>query len=237
MVWPGLEKTQISISSKNKVVKTPPYSSYNRYFLIPFILWMIAGGLALIINDKESLFKMVNTNHAPLLDTFVPFITMMGEGLVITVILVVLLAIPAFQNWWYVTAAVACTVLPSLATQVIKRLINAERPLTYFKKAEWVRILPGWEQDFYNGFPSGHSCGAFAMFCLLACLLPLKYRPLGILLFVLALSVAYSRLYLSAHFFADVYVGSLIGVLFAVFILSLLRKHRSKFFKKKPELT
>lgn len=36
--------------------------------------------------------------------------------------------------------------------------------------------------------------------------------------FVLALLAAYSRIYLSQHFFADVYAGSLIGVLTTILV-------------------
>jgi membrane-associated phospholipid phosphatase len=43
-------------------------------------------------------------------------------------------------------------------------------------------------------------------------ILPYKYRSLGMIFFVLALAVGYSRVYLTAHFVEDVYAGSIVGV-------------------------
>jgi membrane-associated phospholipid phosphatase len=197
---------------------------------------MVAGGIGLAVYDKEVLFRLFNTNHNPLLDSLMPFGTLLGQGITISIIMLALLALPAFQNWWYVVAAVACNVLPTLAAQAIKSIVNADRPLQYFNKADWIHILPDWKELYHHSFPSGHTCGAFAMFCLLSCILSRRYKPFGILFFLLALMVGYSRVYLSAHFFADVYVGSLIGVLFSVFILSLLRRNASKFFNDQKEV-
>jgi membrane-associated phospholipid phosphatase len=36
-------------------------------------------------------------------------------------------------------------------------------------------------------------------------------KKFGALFFVLAMGVGYSRMYLAAHFFSDVYVGSVLG--------------------------
>jgi membrane-associated phospholipid phosphatase len=172
------------------------------------------------------MFRAVNSHHTPFLDVLVPFLSMIGEGFAITIILGLLLLHPALRNRWYVVVALASPIIAAVLTQGIKSMVNAPRPLTYFNKAEWIHILPGWKEQFHRSFPSGHTCGAFAMFCLLSCLLPKRYRPYGIAFFLVALMVGYSRMYLAAHFFADIYAGSVIGVLFTTFMLVVSHKYR-----------
>jgi membrane-associated phospholipid phosphatase len=49
-----------------------------------------------------------------------------------------------------------------------------------------------------------------------------KNKGWGVLALLVALSVGYSRMYLSEHFFEDVMAGSVIGVIVTVFWLSWL---------------
>jgi hypothetical protein len=187
------------------------YSSYNPFFFIPFFLWSIIGALAIMLSDKESLFRVFNTNYNSVMDGAMPVVTMMGNGVVITIILAVLLTIPKLQNRWYFLAALFSALLSSLFVQLVKNLVNAERPLKFY------------------------SCGAFSMFSLLACLLPLRFRFWGALFFVLALLVGYSRMYLAQHFFEDVYAGSIVGTLFTTFIVSMLRRNETWLLKGKAK--
>lgn len=210
-----------------------PYSSYNPFFIIPFILWIIAGGIALAIYDKETLFAAFNTHHSSVGDMLMEYVTFMGEGSFITIVLLLLLGFSRLRNWWYFTTAVIAGVLPSLITQVIKSATKAPRPLKYFNEAPWIHTLPEWPRVMERSFPSGHSCGAFSLFCLLALLLPPKVRPLGLVFFVCALAVAYSRMYLAAHFFEDIYVGSIIGGCFSMFTIAVMKRYQPAFFKKR----
>lgn len=209
-----------------------PYTSYNPFFLIPFIIWVIVGGVLLLSFDTQTLFKAVNSTHNSFLDVFMYRATMLGEGAVITLVLLILLAISSYRNWWYFTAAIFSNILPSILTQVIKRNVGAPRPLKYFEQADWVHSLPIWPQLMENSFPSGHTCGAFTLFTFLAILLKPKYKFWGFVFFLLALLVAYTRMYLAVHFFADVYVGSIIGTLCTIIIIALMNRYQRFFFKR-----
>lgn len=209
-----------------------PETSYNPWFLIPFLIWVIAGGILLATQGDEVIFKFINQAHSASLDRIMYVTTMLGEGVTITVVLLLLLGMRSLRNWWYFTAAVLCNVLPSLLTQIIKRRVGAPRPLKYFNEAEWIHTLPSWPRHMENSFPSGHTCGAFAFFTFLALLLPAKYRHWGMLLIIIALMVGYSRIYLAVHFFRDVYVGSIIGTVVAVSVIALMNRYQSLFFKK-----
>jgi len=51
------------------------------------------------------------------------------------------------------------------------------------------------------------------------------------LFFIVALLVGYSRMYVAAHFFADVYVGSIVGVVITTLCYVLMTKYISKNIK------
>jgi len=78
----------------------------------------------------------------------------------------------------------------------------------------------------------GHSTGAFSFFCFLSLILTARYKAFGLLFFLLALSVCYSRMYLAAHFFDDVYAGSILGTTLTMLMFSIMNQYKSKFFKK-----
>lgn len=184
------------------------------------------------MHGDEAIFRFINLKHSPVMDTLMYYSTLLGEGLVIGVVLLVLMGVERLRNWWYFTAAILSNVLPAIVTQIIKRSVDAPRPLKYFAETEWIHTLPSWPRLMEHSFPSGHTCGAFGFFTFLALLLPARYRPWGLLLFIIAISVGYSRIYLAVHFFADVYVGSIIGTLFTVVAIALMNRYKGLFFKK-----
>lgn len=211
---------------------TPPYTSFNLWFLIPFIVWVVLGGIAQLFYDRQVLFAIVNTHHTTTLDVLMVWITRMGEGVFGTIILLLLLAKPTFRNWWYFSAAFLCNALPALIVQAVKSSVNAPRPLSYFNEASWIHTLPEWERLMERSFPSGHTCAAFCLFTFLAFILIPKHKWLGAVFFILALLVGYSRIYLAAHFFNDVYFGSVFGTLFTILVVLIMRRYPDYFYRK-----
>jgi len=210
-----------------------PYISFNRYFLGLFAAWVLLGGIALLFFDKQVLFAIVNTHHSSGMDVFMYYVSMLGEGPFGAILLLLLLGMRQLRNWWYFTAALCCNVLSALLTQWAKFMVNAPRPLQYFNNAEWVHVSPDWPRLYAHSFPSGHTCAGFALCSFLAFLLPPPYRKWGIFLFVVALLIGYSRIYLAAHFFLDVYVGSILGTLFTIAMLAVMRFLTKRYFKGK----
>lgn len=182
--------------------------------------------------NRDILFATVNTNHTPAADMIFYYVSQMGEAYSIIICLLVLFGIQSFRNWWYFVAALVCNILPTITEQWLKHFFNSPRPLNYYNHAAWIHVADGWPQLMSDSFPSGHSTGSFAFFCFLSFLLKERYRKFGILFFILALAVCYSRIYLAAHFFTDVYAGSLIGGSMCIILFSILRKYQYVFFKK-----
>lgn len=211
---------------------SPPYNSLNPWFIVPFILWVVLGGIALLVFDRQLLFATFNTHHTPFFDVFMLYVTKMGEGIFGAIILLLLLALTTFRNWWYFAAAVLCNVVPALLTQWIKFQVRAPRPLSYFRDAPWIHTTPAWERLLENSFPSGHTCAAFCLYAFLSLVLTPRFKSAGLLFFLLALLVGFSRMYLAAHFFLDVYVGSIIGVFFTILVVWLMNRYPHYFYRR-----
>jgi undecaprenyl-diphosphatase len=71
-----------------------------------------------------------------------------------------------------------------------------------------------------KSFPSGHAATSFACATVLAMLAP-RAAPLFV---VLALGIAYSRLYVGVHWPLDVIAGAVIGFVTALLLLSEVRR-------------
>lgn len=210
-----------------------PYTSYNIFFLIPYVIWIVIGGiLYLTFPDKHDIFFWVNTHYNDALDVIMYCATWLGEGITITVLALLLLVFPCCRNWWYVVSAAACTIIPAELTQFVKHIVDNPRPINYFHNAEWIHTVSGWPILMLNSFPSGHTTGAFSFFCFLSFLLPAKLKWMAIIFFMLALTVGYSRMYLAAHFYEDVYGGSIMGGTVTILVFSVMKKYENVFFKK-----
>jgi membrane-associated phospholipid phosphatase len=74
-----------------------------------------------------------------------------------------------------------------------------------------------------HSFPSGHTQTAFLIFTFLA--LFCKRTAMAYVLIFTAALVSLSRVYLLQHFFVDIWIGSIIGYGFLVFILLAFYKY------------
>ncbi|RYE28102.1 MAG: phosphatase PAP2 family protein, partial [Sphingobacteriaceae bacterium] len=104
-------------------------------------------------------------------------------------------------------------------SQTIKHLVKAPRPHLFFsKKLHDIYLVKGVIMLDTNSFPSGHSVSAFTAAVVFT--YAAKNKIWSGFWLMLAVLVAYSRMYLSEHFLQDVTAGSGLGVLITVFWLS-----------------
>jgi membrane-associated phospholipid phosphatase len=206
---------------------------YNPWFIFPFLLWMLIGSLMLLIYDRDVLFKTVNLHHTTLLDYIMLGMTEVGDGLGTTLIILLMVVVfKSCRNWWFLAAAALCIIAPALLIQTIKSIVQAPRPLEYYKlDASWIHIQEHWPRLFHRSFPSGHSGTIFSLCCFISMILPHGWTRWGLALFILALIVAYSRMYLAAHFYLDIFVGSLLGTVGTMFCFALMRRISNQSFR------
>jgi membrane-associated phospholipid phosphatase len=188
-----------------------------RPFFIPYIILLCACLAVKILYSKEVIYFAVNSRNAAWADYIAPYVTDIGNGWTI----VILSAVLVLFNYRIAFLMITSWIITSLFAQVVKFIFDAPRPKLYFKdQLSHIHFVKGVYMLSYHSFPSGHTITAFSAGVVITYLV--KNKNWGILLFIVAACVGYSRMYLSEHFFEDVSVGSVLGVFITVFWLSYI---------------
>lgn len=192
----------------------------NKIYSIGFFAWLILGALVISLIEKGDGILFFNDHRSYYGDLFFRYATMLGEEITYLAIFIFLLIYRRRAAWLVpITGGVVM-----LVSKGLKEIFQQNRPVAWFKEMDLFEVLNVVEgEPLFSGassFPSGHTMSAFALFGLLALLIPQKKSiALGIL--SIALLVGISRVYLIHHFFIDIYAGSIIGTLLALVIFYL----------------
>jgi len=187
----------------------------NRFFLIPWLLFVLATGILFVIFTKAQLHIFLNQFHSTFFDTFFKYITHIGDGTFIAILFVVLLFVKYRYAFSFLSGALAASLLINLIKKVL--LHDVYRPSKYFELYETYQLhfVEGVKLHALQSFPSGHTTSVFNLFFMLSLLT--NRRWLKFTFFAFALVAGFSRVYLSQHFLIDVTAGSIFGVV-SVFI-------------------
>ena len=186
----------------------------NKNFITLYALFFCIAVPVILMSDKMQLHLFFNKAVNPSFNTFFNRITYIGDGLFVLFVVFVCLFLNARKS---LTILVAYA-LSAGFTQGIKYAFfgDADRPTLVFEQQhiplKVVEMLEE-EQHIHHSFPSGHATTAFALFFCLGFLS--QKKALQVIYFLLALTVAFSRVYLSQHFFEDITAGSFIAVFFS----------------------
>ena len=185
--------------------------------------------MLVFIYGKIPLHLIVNQYNSPFQDIFFKYVTNFGDGyFAILVLLIVLFAVK--MRTFFI--GFLTFLLSGIICQVMKKIIFVDqlRPSKYFNP-EQLHYVNGVTLHSYNSFPSGHATTAFAIFLFLAYVFKNKY--LQIFFAITACLTAYSRVYLSQHFFGDVAAGGLVGILSFLTSYTVFIRLRNKWLDKK----
>jgi membrane-associated phospholipid phosphatase len=165
--------------------------------------------------DKFEIHRFINKHVGNgAISSFFKYVTHIGDGVFAMILVFVLL----FVNMRKAVFLFLAYIGSSLVTTVLKNFFYADyyRPyfMFHFYKREDLNLIDGVEILSNNSFPSGHSTSAFAIFFTL--IFMTKNQALKLLYFFTACTAAFSRTYISQHWLVDIYIGSIIGVSFAV---------------------
>jgi membrane-associated phospholipid phosphatase len=199
----------------------------NISFLLPYFIYIVLGSFLLALNTKIDLHLTFNSFHAPFWDSFFAYFTYLGDGVMALLTVIILLTI----KYRYALIAGVANLVSAAITQALKLFIYSDslRPKKFFEGVHDIYLVPGVENHLYNSFPSGHTTCAFALYFSLS--LFVKKPVLKSLFFIVALLAGYSRIYLSQHFFEDVYAGSLIGLSTTIVVYYFVRKNEQKWME------
>ena len=193
-------------------------------YVIPYlVLLMVILGL-MYAYPKPELHLMLNAHHTSFQDTFFKYYSVLAEWP-----LYVLALLPLLWKKTKMTIFFAiCELTGGAILQILKHIISHDRPVSVFEQYQdlTLPLVEGVTMYHSNSFPSGHASTFFMFSTCLVIFLAYRYhqtdKPNGLrtqillnvsmlLLLVLAVLGAYSRVYLSQHFLSDVCVGSIIG--------------------------
>ena len=166
----------------------------------------------------------------PVLDTVMPIITMFGDGGIFWIAISVLLLFTKKYRKTGLSMAFALSMGLLVCNIILKPGVARIRPydfqMEYFAKE--IQLIAGGMHDF--SFPSGHTIASFE-----ACTaLMLGNKKFGIPATILAVLVAFSRLYLYLHYPTDVIASIVLGTLFGILGTWLAGKGPiEKLFQKK----
>lgn len=151
------------------------------------------------------ILDLIQSIRTPAGDVFMSYITRLGDaGMIWIILAAILLAIPKTRRSGIIlTAALLVDVV--LCNCILKNVFARVRP---YDVNTSVQLLIERQKDF--SFPSGHTAASFAS---VTALYYAKNKKLYIAALVLAVVLAFSRLYLYVHYPTDILGGIAIGVL------------------------
>ena len=158
-----------------------------------------------MLSFEFAILDWIQTNlRNPAMDLLMPLITALGNsGLIWLILAGILILVPKYRK-------VGAAVLVGLVLEVVccnvvlKPLVARIRPCDVNTA---VQLLVAKPDDF--SFPSGHTGASFAAASALYC----NRNRLWIPSFILAVLIAFSRLYLYVHYPTDILAGILLGVM------------------------
>jgi len=225
------------------------YLKYSSFFLILSAIAVAILGGSIAYFDKIEMHLWLNSCHTPIQDFIWQYYTVVGEW-----VPYVIVALLLFYKAGWASFLLADVAISGGIGQIIKNMVQAPRPLTYFAEhAPQVQLplVDGVQMNEYLSFPSGHTTTFFALFMTLAIILqerlsPITHHPspithknastsnnslqpvtcylLPVTCYLLAIAGGYSRIYLSQHFAEDIVGGIIIGVATTIGLLFLVPK-------------
>ena len=189
--------------------------------------------------DQKLLFLINRDWTSPALDSFMATLSCFAAWVPFAIIFIVLLWVfGGFKaRAMLLSLAVVIAVSNTLVSDTIKKIVNRPRPrdtlpglrvvdlqpsafrfLSIFKPPVVTPSAPGSSDLAGHSFPSGHTINNFSA----AMVFTLFYRRRGWLYFIPAALVAYSRVYVGAHWPGDVVTSAFLGMGVTLLVISVL---------------
>ncbi|MFY0591987.1 phosphatase PAP2 family protein [Roseivirga sp.] len=183
--------------------------------------YLVIFGVVLVMTAHGDIVLWFNKNHNNTLDLFFKYWTYLGDGVLLGVLGLVLLLTNYYRFLMFIIAVAFQTVF----VHIFKQWLSAgePRPKTFFAdQIEVLNFVEGVTVRGYDSFPSGHTASGFTLFFFL--ILIIKNEWARVALFITAVLVGFSRVYLLQHFARDIYVGSLFGILSVLLAYRIFKK-------------
>lgn len=155
--------------------------------------------------DVNILYYVQEHLRGEKLNKIVQVFTSLGNYGLIWILLTLLLLIRKDTRQVGIMCAMALIFDLILCNGILKNVVARERPYETYKD---IRCLIPPQPDY--SFPSGHTASSFAA------VIPVLYdkhtRKFGIIMLVVAILMALSRLYVCVHYPSDIVCGLIVGI-------------------------
>ena len=147
----------------------------------------------------------------PVLDFLMPWITLLGDAGIFWMVCAAILAFTKKYRKIGFGMAIAMAMGLVVCNMILKPTVGRIRPYDFQESlGVTINLLIEKQHDF--SFPSGHTIASFE-----ACtVILLGSRKLGIPATLLAILIAFSRLYLYVHYPTDVIASVILGTIFGI---------------------
>jgi len=159
-----------------------------------------------------------NNFRFQILDKTMPYISLIGNAGAVWILITILLLSSKKNRFAGLVMALALISCVLIGNVTLKHLVARIRPFNIHN--EIVLLIPH-PTDF--SFPSGHTMSSFAATTVLL----LYNKKWGIWATILAILIAFSRLYLYVHYPSDILAGLIIGILIAIASTKLLNNYKN----------
>ncbi len=153
--------------------------------------------------------------HNPILDKIMIFLTNLGDAGIFWIVLAVILLMRKKTRKCGIFMLISMGIGLIVGNGILKNVIARNRPCWIDTK---VHLLIPNPKDF--SFPSGHTLASFEA----AIMIFLFNKKYGVLAIILALCIAFSRMYLFVHFPTDILGGAILGSTISLFVFYTAKK-------------
>ena len=159
----------------------------------------------------NAILLFINGIHSPLIDNVMMGISNRFVWIPLYLFLGYLIVKKFGKNSWLpvLFAILAIAMSDQLTSHVVKNIVQRYRPSHNLILAPKLHLVGDYMGGLY-GFASSHASNTFGLSVFIMLLMPEK-RWLIISLFIWAVVVCYSRMYLGVHYPSDIIGGAIIG--------------------------
>jgi len=187
----------------------------------------VVGGEPLVRADS-AIYGLLQNLRSPWADGLMVAITELGDPIVVISITVAVLLWLLSQRAWR-------TALYWVAAVALSSLFNTGLKFTLYRPRPAPDLYSGWSAF---SFPSGHATVNIVMWGFLAFLATREMMPIGRRVFIALVAgfvslIAFSRLYLGAHWFSDVSAGLAFGAAWVTLLGTVYLHHRPERIQSK----